>query len=83
MNVSNSFGTTNTPEKERERKGSPWAPEKEKKVALGAPEKEKKWCLGGETWRNTNLPKSAGTMTNKKKRQSVQKKPNGRIQVLS
>ena len=49
MNVSNSFGTTNTPEKERERKNSPWAPEKEKKVALGAPEKEKKWYLGGET----------------------------------
>ena len=42
MNVSDSFGTINTPEKERERKNSPWAPEKEKKVALGAPEKEKK-----------------------------------------
>ena len=47
MNVSDSFGTINTPEKERERKNSPWAPEKEKKSSPWGSRKGKKMVLGG------------------------------------
>ena len=48
MNVSDSFGTINTPEKEREKEKTALGLQKrKKKVALGAPEKEKNGAWGG------------------------------------
>ena len=48
MNVSDSFGTINTPEKEKEKEKVALGLQKRKKNGPWAPEKEKKWFLGGE-----------------------------------
>ena len=72
MNVSDSFGTINTPEKEKEKE----------KIALGLQKRKKNGSWGGKL-EGTLICKSAGTMTTKKTREKYKKKPNSRIQVLS
>ena len=74
MNISDSFGTINTPEKEKEKEKIALGLQKRKKNSPWAPEKEKKMVLGGGKLEGTLICKKCWYNDNKKNQRKVQTK---------